>query len=294
MKKKKNKEFIQGIALQRMYRLMDLALDEWKNHPERSKDYLQLMKKIGTRNKVRIPKELKELYCKKCLSLLLEGKDKKIRVKEKILLIECLNCKTIKKVFPEKKKESIVLGITGSIGTGKTTVLKEFEKHGFKALNADEIAKKEMEKKKEELKELFGQEIVSKQGINFSRIAKIVFNNRKKLKELNELIHPLVRKKIEEEIKGIKFSAVEIPLLFESGMHDLCDKILVVYSKKDKMVERKEKLGMQKQEILKRLKNQLPADRKKKKADYLVENNGSLKELQEKIKELAEKIAGGI
>ncbi|MFH1663323.1 MAG: dephospho-CoA kinase [archaeon] len=294
MKQKNNRKFIEDIALQRMYRLMDLALIEWEKHPERSLDYLKLMKKIGMRNKVKIPKELKKLYCKKCFSLLLESKDKEVRIKNKVLLVKCKNCGKIKKVFPEKKKECIVLGITGSIGTGKSTVLKEFESNGFKALNADTIAKKEMLKVKEELKEIIGIEAVSKHGIEFQKIAKIVFNNRKKLAELNELIHPLVRKKLEEEARGEKLVAIEIPLLFESGMQDLCDKILVIYSKKDKMIERKEKLGMQKEEVLKRLKNQLPAGRKKKKADFLVENNGTLKELQEKINDLSNKIKGEI
>ncbi|MFH1895521.1 MAG: dephospho-CoA kinase [archaeon] len=294
MKQKNNRKFIEDIALQRMYRLMDLALIEWEKHPERSLDYLKLMKKIGMRNKVKIPAELKKLYCKKCFSLLLESKDKEVRIKNKVLLVKCKNCGKIKKVFPEKKKECTVLGITGSIGTGKSTVLKEFESNGFKALNADTIAKKEMLKVKEELKEIIGIEAVSKQGIEFQKIAKIVFNNRKKLAELNELIHPLVRKKLEEEARGEKLVAIEIPLLFESGMQDLCDKILVIYSKKDKMIERKEKLGMQKEEVLKRLKNQLPAGKKKKKADFLVENNGTLKELQEKINDLSNKIKGEI
>jgi len=290
MKQKKNKGFINRIALERMYRLMDLALDEWKTHPKRSTDYLKLMKRIGMRNKVKIPTELKKLHCKKCFSLLLESKDKEIRIKEKILLIKCKNCGTIKKVFPKKKKENIVLGITGSIGTGKTTVLKELEKKGFRILEADTMAKKELLKVKEELKELFGEEIVSKQGIETGKLAKIVFNNRKKLAELNELIHPLVREKIEKKIKGEKFLAIEVPLLFEAGMESLCDKVLVVYSKKEKMLERKIKQGMKKEEVLSRLKNQLSAGKKKRKADFVLENNGTLKELEEKINGLMQEI----
>lgn len=287
--KKKNKNLIQQIALERIYRLMDLAIENWETHPKRSSDYLQLMKKIGMRNKVKIPKEVKKFYCKKCFSLLIKEKDKETRIKNKVLFIKCRNCNNTKKVFPEKRKENFVLGITGGIGTGKTTVLNELEKKGFNVLNADKLAKKEMEKIKEKIKELFGKEVLTKQGIDHKKLAEIVFNNKKKLKELNELIHPLVKEKIEKEIKGIKKTAIEIPLLFESGMEKLCDKILVVYSQKEKMIERK-KDKMNKEELLKRISFHIPLQEKIRKADYLIENNKTIKELQNKINELEEKI----
>jgi len=229
---------------------------------------------------------VKKLYCKKCFSLLLEGKDKEVRVKDKVLFVKCKNCGKIKKVFPETKKENFVLCITGGIGTGKTTVLKELEKKGFKALNADKIAKKELEKIKEKVSEKFGKETVSKQGIEHKKLAKIVFNNKKKLAELNELIHPLVKKKIEEEIRGVKRSAVEVPLLYESRMEKICDKVVAVYCKKEKQIERKEKEGMKREEVLKRIENQMKIKEKKKRADFLLENNGTLKELEEKIDKL--------
>ncbi len=281
--KKPNKNLVQKIALERIYRLMDLALAEWKTNPERSKDYLMLMKKISMRNKVKIPKEVKELYCKKCFSVLMDSADKETRIKGKIVFIKCRKCGNTKKVFPETKKEGIVFCVTGSIGTGKTTVLNELEKKGFTALNADKIAKQEMNKVKEELTELFGRNAVTKQGIDFKFIAGIAFNDRKKLMQLNELVHPLVEKKLREELKGRTKIAVEIPLLFEAGMERLCDKIIVVTAKKEKLIERKEKHGMKKEETEKRLANQFSQKEKTRKADYVIDNNGSLKELQEKI-----------
>lgn len=269
---------------------MDLAIENWEKHSERSLDYLKLMKKIGMKNKVKIPKELKKLYCKKCFSLLLTGKEKEIRIKGKKLSVKCRNCGKIKTIVPEKKKENFVLGITGSIGSGKTTVLKELEKKDFIVFEADKIAKKEMQKIKEKIKEKFGNNIVSKKGIEFQKLANLVFNNRKKLEELNDLVHPLVRKKLEEEIKGRKFTAMEIPLLFESGMENLCDKVLVVYSKKENLIERKTKQGMKKEDVLKRISNQMNLKDKKKKADLLIENNGNLKELKIKVDELMEEL----
>ena len=287
---KKNKNFIRQIALERMYRLMDLAIENWEKHSERSLDYLKLMKKIGMKNKVKIPKELKKLYCKKCFSLLLTGKDKETRIKDKKLSLKCKNCGKIKEIVPEKKKENFVLGVTGTIGSGKTTVLKELEKKGFIIFEADKIAKKEMEKIKEKIQEKFGNNIATKKGIDYWKLANLVFNNKKKLEELNELVHPLVRKKLEEELKGRKFTAMEIPLLFESGMENLCDKILVVYSKKENLIERKTKQGMKKEDVLKRISVQMNLKDKKKKADLLMENDGSLKELKIKVDELMEEL----
>jgi dephospho-CoA kinase len=284
----KNKNFIKEIALERMYRLMDLAIENWKEKPERSIHYLKLMKRIGMRNKVRIPKELKRMYCKKCFSLLLEEKHKKTRVKKKVLLVECKKCGTTKKIFPEKKKQNFVLCITGGIGTGKTTVLRELEKKGFHTLSADKIAKQELNKIKEKIKERF-EGTVTKRGIDFRKLAGIVFNNRKKLVELNELVHPLVKRKLKEEIKGEKFTAIEIPLLYEAGMKSLCDKVLVVYCSKEKQIERKLN-EMTKKEVLKRISVQMPLKEKIKRADFKIENNGSLNELKEKINELTKKI----
>jgi len=95
---------------------------------------------------------------------------------------------------------------------------------------------------------------------------------------------------LEKEIRGEKLIALEIPLLFESRMHDLCDKVLVVTARKEQMIERKEKQGMKKEETEKRMQNQMNVKEKRKKADFVLENNGSLKELQEKINELTAKI----
>jgi len=94
-KPSKKSEKLQKIALERIHILFDLAKNEIKKHPERSKRYIELMRTIGMRYNVRIPKEMKRQICKKCNSYLLPGYNCKIRSAKKIMLIECLNCGNI-------------------------------------------------------------------------------------------------------------------------------------------------------------------------------------------------------
>lgn len=85
---------IEQISLERMHRLFELAEYEFEKHPERSQRYVQLAQKIGTRNKVKIPFELKKQFCKNCGSFLKIGKNGKLRVKGTALKITCNECKS--------------------------------------------------------------------------------------------------------------------------------------------------------------------------------------------------------
>lgn len=96
---KANKNFVEKIALERIYRLFELAEEELEVHPERSKRYIELARKISTRNRARIPQELKTKFCKKCNSFLKEGKNCKIE-KNKFWTVKCLACKFERKIRP--------------------------------------------------------------------------------------------------------------------------------------------------------------------------------------------------
>ena len=95
----------QEIALERMHRLIELAEKEFEKHPERSRRYIQLIKKLGTRNKTKIPLEIKARFCKKCNAFFKEGKNVKKRVKEGSLIIECLECGEVKKLKLKGKEK---------------------------------------------------------------------------------------------------------------------------------------------------------------------------------------------
>lgn len=105
-KKQKNKKgMLEELTLERMYRLHELARKEFNNHPERSKRYVQLIRKLSERNKVRIPLEVKTSFCRKCNAYWKEGENVRKRVKGKLMNATCLECNTVKRISLEKKKE---------------------------------------------------------------------------------------------------------------------------------------------------------------------------------------------
>lgn len=82
----------QKIALERIYRLFELAEQEFENHPERSRRYVQLARLIGTKNRAKIPKELKQKFCKKCGAFLKEGKNAELVKEGSLLAVRCKEC----------------------------------------------------------------------------------------------------------------------------------------------------------------------------------------------------------
>lgn len=89
---KKGQGFVEKIALERIYRLFELAGEEFEKHPGRSKRYVELAKKISERNRARIPQELKKKFCKNCGSYLKAGKNCIYRIKKSILKVSCKEC----------------------------------------------------------------------------------------------------------------------------------------------------------------------------------------------------------
>jgi transcription termination factor Rho len=189
-----------------------------------------------------------------------------------------------------------VIGLTGSVGCGKSTVAEMFKKEGAKVIDADAIARALTAKGTpifKKILETFGKdhpEILAKSGeLDRDALARVVFRNDKKLAALNEIVHPAIR---QEEIKLLsKLGDAEIvvlsaPLLFENKMESLVDHIVVVTIDDDSRVERlKESRGWGKREINARMKAQWPEDEKVAHADYVIDNSGSLEETQEQAKE---------
>jgi len=182
------------------------------------------------------------------------------------------------------------IGITGGIGTGKTTVAKIIEANGFTVLNADDTARKLMQTDKEirrKLIEKFGSEVFIDNKLNSKFISNIVFNDKNKLKLLNSIVHPATIKNISEEIterqKTENLIFVESALVFEAKMEELFDHVLLVTADDDKRIERiKIRNNYSDSEILKIIENQIPENIKKSKSDFIIINNGNLEELKTK------------
>jgi ribonuclease P protein subunit RPR2 len=104
---KPNKNFVQKIALERICRLFELAEEEFEKKPEFAKKCIEFARKISTRNRARIPQELKQKFCKKCGAFLKNGKNCKIEKIEGLLKIKCLECNFERKTNPGKQKSRV-------------------------------------------------------------------------------------------------------------------------------------------------------------------------------------------
>ena len=190
----------------------------------------------------------------------------------------------------------MIVGLTGGIASGKSTVSKYLAEKGFKVYDADKIAKDISEKKlvQKEIILNFGDKILTEDGkVDRKKLKEIVFADKDKLKKLNAIIHPKVidfyRELKEKNIdKTIIF---DVPLLFESGIDKFCDKILVVISDYDIQLNRIiERDNIDKELASKIIKSQISNEERIKKADIVIENNTSLEELYEKVERFCEKI----
>lgn len=175
------------------------------------------------------------------------------------------------------------IGITGGIGSGKTTVCKIFETLGIPIYYADERAKALMVENQEliaSIKKLFGEKAYLEDGsLNRAYIAEIVFNDKNKLQQLNGLVHPAVFMDGVEwhnAQKDVPYTLKEAALLFEGKGHQFLDKIITVYAPKEVRLERVMKRdNAPKEAIEARMNKQMPDEEKVKLADFVIYNDGT-------------------
>jgi len=190
----------------------------------------------------------------------------------------------------------MVLGITGNIGCGKTTVAKMFEKLGAQVIEADKVGHFLLKRKKvkERLVRAFGRSILDEKGeVVRKNLRGIVFKDRKKLTQLNRILHPLMAEEMKKMISSSSrpLIVVDAAVLFEAGWQSLVDKVLVVTSSFETQMRRiKETTSLSLEELKGIMQAQLPQKEKVKRADYVIENEGSLDELESKVKKLWEEV----
>ena len=190
-----------------------------------------------------------------------------------------------------------IIGLTGGIGSGKSTVANYIASKGIPVYIADEEAKKIMERinVKSSIQSLFKESILNADNtLKRNKIAELVFSNPDKLKQLNAIVHPAVKNHFinwMKEHKDASFIIKEVAILFETGGHSDCDMVILITAPEDVRIERAMKRdNSSKESVLARIKNQLPEADKIKLSDFVVENTNletTLLKIDEILKILA-------
>lgn len=171
-----------------------------------------------------------------------------------------------------------IIGLTGGIGSGKTTVANHFIAAGIPVYIADDEARKIMQSPEilREIEKIFGSVIFKNEVLNRQKLAEIVFSNSDKLKQLNAIIHPAVKKHFGNWILNYKnspFVIYETAILFESGSYKDCDKIITVTAPLETRIERViQRDKTSRENVLKRIKMQWTDDQRLGKSDFVIEN----------------------
>lgn len=195
-----------------------------------------------------------------------------------------------------KNNQPFIAGITGGIGSGKTTAAKFFEELGVPVYNSDTRAKiiqNENSEVKVKIIEAFGDEAYNPSGLNRVYIAKQVFNNNEKLKQLNQIVHPAVFNDFEEWKKQqtSKIIMKEAAILIESGSYKDCDVVISVLMDKEKRIQRiMARDGFTEEQVMARINNQISDEERIQKSDFIIDNNGDLTHLKNEVEKTFIKI----
>ncbi len=195
-----------------------------------------------------------------------------------------------------KNNQPFIAGITGGIGSGKTTAAKFFEELGVPVYNSDTRAKiiqNENSEVKVKIIEVFGDEAYNESGLNRDYIAKQVFNNNEKLKQLNQIVHPAVFNDFEEWKKKqtSKIIMKEAAILIESGSYKDCDVVISVLMNKEKRIQRiMARDGFTEEQVMARINNQISDEERIQKSDFIIDNNDDLAHLKNEVEKTFIKI----
>lgn len=197
-------------------------------------------------------------------------------------------------------KKTIVVGLTGQTGAGKSTVSRIFVENGFTLIDADRISRDVMEIGTpclEELVDYFGKEIQNPDGsLNRKALAKIAFTDRGKLESLNSICHPFITEEILSRIshftaEGHRMVLLDAPTLFESKAADFCDLIISVVAEPELRCKRiMQRDGISEQAARERMNAQLEEEFFIHHSDYVIRNNEDCAQLFALAEEVADKI----
>jgi dephospho-CoA kinase len=191
----------------------------------------------------------------------------------------------------------MLLGLTGSIATGKSTVANMLRRRGAVLIDADQVARKVVEPGSLGLNKIienFGSEMVTAEGrLDRAKLGELVFNDEEARERLNALLHPLIIEEMKQltgqSLKKEPHSIViwDVPLLIEENLTQFVEQVIVVYVPESIQLKRlMERNQLTETEAIKRMKSQLSIEDKKKVADYIIDNSGSLEDTERQVDQL--------
>ncbi len=191
-------------------------------------------------------------------------------------------------------KYAVVL--TGSIATGKSSVVDIFLSDGFYIMDADKVAHQILDEQYQKIAQLFGADLIKNDKVDRKALGAIVFADTAKRKVLEALLHPLIYDEIERQAakqdRLKKPYIIDIPLFFEGGRYPV-ERSIVVYTTKVQQLKRlMQRDGYNTEDALKRIETQIDVEEKRKKATYIIDNTGDLEQLQQECERVKEEIQG--
>lgn len=175
-----------------------------------------------------------------------------------------------------------IIGLTGGIGSGKSTVANHLRNKGVLVLDADQYSREALEPNAacfSEVVSLFGTEILDEAGrIQRQVVAKAIFSDEKKRKQLNDIVHPYVLSCLKRDTEtGAELVVWEVPLLFESGLDQYCDEVWTVSASEETRIERViQRDGCSRDAAKKRILAQATEEERNERADVILRNDGDV------------------
>lgn len=196
----------------------------------------------------------------------------------------------------------ITIGLTGGIASGKSTVSAELRRQGVPIFDADQNARDAVAKGSKGLAmvvEAFGNEYLTVEGeLNRPKVSELVFRDKQALKTLEGILHKIVWENAEgflqaQREQGAKLAVLDVPLLIETGWHKQVDKVWLVAVSRQQQIERAMvRSGMTEAEVVARINSQMSLEEKRKYADVVLDNSGSLEQTLAQVQGELKKLLG--
>ncbi len=188
----------------------------------------------------------------------------------------------------------MIIGLTGGIASGKSTVSEILKEYGFFVCDADKISKEITQNGKQGAKAIektFGKEFFTDGSLNRKKLAELVFLNEESRKTLENILHPIIIDEIKKQLNSQKKPCIlDAPLLIESNLYTLCDKVIVVFCEKELRIKRamlRDNTNIQ--DVINRINAQISDEERNRYADYIINNSFTQKDTRQQVEKILKK-----